>query len=327
VGRIGVAEIALHIVGVALDHPAPFLHLSPCLVQQVVEGGRSKQPVVERRPGQQRTGCRPAHCGRFEIIDIQLKQHEVRRHLQYLAECLDVLGQVVARNPEVQYFVLRPERRSEQVGKSLAVLDPLPPGEGIANDRDSITVGVLCTNFPIAKPQTVDDDARPVTACEERAAVGARMHVTKDVPHPELGDHERDGSRKGSHRNANGDSSYSRSAPPLDTPTRRDSREPGNERHVQQTVIPTQPADLKLATDREQAPGDDGHCDARSGESLQCGCSRRLRDVRLQRNTCHARFYLRLRSTKNGIDRVGLAVGGSSRFFWMTAKKVSAIFW
>ena len=97
------------------------------------------------------------------------------------------------------------------------------------------------------------------------------------------------------------------------------------ERHVQQTVIATQPADLKLATDREQAPGGDGHCDARSGESLQCGCSGRLRDVRLQRNTYHARFYLRLRSTKNGIDRVGLANGGSSRFCLIDLKNVSAM--
>ena len=88
------------------------------------------------------------------------------------------------------------------------------------------------------------------------------MHVTKDVPHPELGDHERDGSRKGSHRNANGDSGYSRNAPPLDTPIQRDSREPGNERQVQQIVVPAQPADLKLASDCEQDPGDNGQRDA-----------------------------------------------------------------
>ena len=176
-----------------------------------------------------------------------------------------MIGQVVARPPEIQHFVPRPEKRFDQVGKSLALLDALSPGEGIADDRDSVTVGAFCANLPLAEPHTVHDDARPAPAREVGASVGARTRVTKDVPDAELGGHERDGSRESRHRDSNRDSGRPRSAPSCDTPTQRDSREPRDERHVQETIVSAQPANLELASNDEQDPRSDGQREARGG--------------------------------------------------------------
>src|SRR5450759_593005 len=103
------------------------------------------------RQRQQRIRPRTLHLGRLEVVDVELKQHEIRRRGQHLRKLLEMVRR--AGLPEIEDLVLRTEEAADQIREALPRLDPLAPRERVAYHRDAVPVGALRRELAIAESE------------------------------------------------------------------------------------------------------------------------------------------------------------------------------
>jgi len=134
---------------------------------------------------------RPPRLRQLEVVREQLQQHEVGRHAQRPVEDCEVVVQVGAAPPEVEDLVPGPEVRREHVRKAVALIQPLPEREGVADDDDPVLIRCLGRDLPLPEPEAVAPDLGPLR--EVVPIVAARAHPAVVIPQAPLAGHEREG--------------------------------------------------------------------------------------------------------------------------------------